>query len=251
IVNSAIIVDPLVKKTIASACDQVSSWDNISNQISNGSAEFNRAEENFAHSDSNGIERHGNFVNGSSNELQDLYSDVSCLYPWQWAEQQLLKTSSGFHPLRHAAIVAIEASAARDRRLFPFSGEPRGDTCYEEDSMESSFESLPAKRRRTNFSNAGDENPNEGSRSLSARPYLCTGYDMYLAWEPCPMCAMAMVHQRIRRIFYAFPNPNAGALGSVHRLQGEKSLNHHYAVFRVFLPEEKNEEAVDQVEGKS
>ena len=51
-------------------------------------------------------------------------------------------------------------------------------------------------------------------------------------------CAMSLVHQRIRRIFYAFPNPNAGALGSVYRLQGEKSLNHHYAVFRVLLPEE-------------
>lgn len=55
---------------------------------------------------------------------------------------------------------------------------------------------------------------------------------------------MALVHQRIRRIFYAFPNPNEGALGSVRRLQGEKSLNHHYAVFRVLLPKEilnKNE----------
>lgn len=51
-------------------------------------------------------------------------------------------------------------------------------------------------------------------------------------------CAMALVHQRIRRIFYAFPNPKTGALGSVHRLQGEKSLNHHYAVFRVLIPEE-------------
>lgn len=50
------------------------------------------------------------------------------------------------------------------------------------------------------------------------------------------MCAMALVHQRVRRIFYAFPNPNDGALGSVRRLQGEKSLNHHYAVFRVLLP---------------
>lgn len=49
---------------------------------------------------------------------------------------------------------------------------------------------------------------------------------------------MALVHQRIKRIFYAFPNPNAGALGSVHRIQGEKSLNHHYAVFKVLLPQE-------------
>ncbi|PKI55067.1 hypothetical protein CRG98_024533 [Punica granatum] len=70
------------------------------------------------------------------------------------------------------------------------------------------------------------------------KPYLCTGYDIYLAWEPCVMCAMALVHQRIRRIFYAFPNASAGALGSVQRLQGEKSLNHHYAVFRVFMPQD-------------
>lgn len=49
---------------------------------------------------------------------------------------------------------------------------------------------------------------------------------------------MALVHQRIRRIFFAFPNPDAGALGSVHRLQGETSLNHHYAVFRVLVPQQ-------------
>lgn len=48
---------------------------------------------------------------------------------------------------------------------------------------------------------------------------------------------MALVHQRIRRIFFAFPNPFAGALGSVFRLQGEKSLNHHYAVYRIVIPE--------------
>lgn len=53
-------------------------------------------------------------------------------------------------------------------------------------------------------------------------------------------CAMALVHQRVKRIFFALPNPSAGGLGSVHRLQGEKSLNHHYAVFRVLiLPEQE------------
>lgn len=69
------------------------------------------------------------------------------------------------------------------------------------------------------------------------RPYLCTGFDIYLVWEPCSMCAMALVHQRFKRIFYAFPNPITGALGSVYRLHGEKSLNHRYSVFRVKVPE--------------
>lgn len=49
---------------------------------------------------------------------------------------------------------------------------------------------------------------------------------------------MALVHQRIRRIFYALPNPHAGALGSVYRLHGQKSLNHHYSVFRILIPEQ-------------
>lgn len=63
---------------------------------------------------------------------------------------------------------------------------------------------------------------------------------MFYVWR----CAMALVHQRIRRIFYTFPNPNAGALGSVYRLQGEKSLNHHYSVFRILI----SEKALYQVE---
>ncbi|XP_012700487.1 probable inactive tRNA-specific adenosine deaminase-like protein 3 [Setaria italica] len=46
----------------------------------------------------------------------------------------------------------------------------------------------------------------------------------YLVWEPCPMCAIALVHQRFKHVFYAFPNPITGALGGVYRLHGERSL---------------------------
>ncbi|WMV20443.1 hypothetical protein MTR67_013828 [Solanum verrucosum] len=54
-----------------------------------------------------------------------------------------------------------------------------------------------------------------GHSYQSLRPYLCTGYDIYLAWEPC---AMALVHQRVGRIFFSSPSSSAGALGSVERL---------------------------------
>ncbi|KAK3438814.1 hypothetical protein EUGRSUZ_C03640 [Eucalyptus grandis] len=95
--------------------------------------------------------------------------------------------------------------------------------------------------------NSGDAA--HGNGDLSIRPYLCTGNDIYLVWEPCTMCAMALVHQRIRLVFYAFPNLSAKALGSVHRLQGEKSLNHHYAVFRVVVPQDILDKSKTSISG--
>ncbi|XP_031282528.1 tRNA-specific adenosine deaminase TAD3 [Pistacia vera] len=240
IVNAAVIVDPLVKQVIVSACDQVCT---CSFATENSIESCSKKHEALGfHPDSNGVA--GNMTlpsNVSVNENKQSYTSVSCLNPWQWAHQKSHSTSCNWHPLRHAAMVAIESSALRDRSLYPSVGHG-GDNSIPLDSTQSSSTGTPAKRHKTDLPNIenGEESEanTEVSYSTSARPYLCTGYDIYLVWEPCVMCAMALVHQRIRRIFYAFPNPNAGALGSVHRLQGEKSLNHHYAVFRVFLPEE-------------
>ena len=65
------------------------------------------------------------------------------------------------------------------------------------------------------------------------KPYLCTGLDCYMIHEPCAMCAMALVHSRVRRVIYCVPDSVHGALGGAFRLQGQKSLNHHYQVYRV------------------
>ena len=64
---------------------------------------------------------------------------------------------------------------------------------------------------------------------------VCVAYLLvcYFIWR----CAMALVHHRFKRVFYAFPNPVNGALGGVYRLHGEKSLNHHYNVFRISVPD--------------
>lgn len=66
------------------------------------------------------------------------------------------------------------------------------------------------------------------------RPYLCTDFDCYLLREPCSMCGMALLHSRVRRVFFCQPDERHGVLGgSGVRLHGLKGINHRYSVFRV------------------
>lgn len=44
------------------------------------------------------------------------------------------------------------------------------------------------------------------------------------------MCAMAMMHARLRRVVYGARDPKTGAAGSVLDLFAEPRLNHHTAV---------------------
>ena len=62
--------------------------------------------------------------------------------------------------------------------------------------------------------------------------YLCTGYDLYITHEPCVMCSMALVHSRIRRVFYGLENIAMGGLGSVYKIHCQEGLNHHFEVFK-------------------
>lgn len=66
-------------------------------------------------------------------------------------------------------------------------------------------------------------------------PYLCTGYDFYMTHEPCTMCAMALVHSRVRRVFYAQPS-EGGALGTCRKLHVQPGLNHHFQVWSHLVP---------------
>jgi len=57
-----------------------------------------------------------------------------------------------------------------------------------------------------------------------------TDCDLYVTKEPCPMCAGAIVHTRIRRVIFGCPDIRAGAAGTVMNLLDNPSLNHHSQV---------------------
>ena len=48
--------------------------------------------------------------------------------------------------------------------------------------------------------------------------------------EPCAMCAMALLHARVKRVVYGAQDPKAGAAGSVIDVFGTAALNHHTRV---------------------
>jgi tRNA(adenine34) deaminase len=50
--------------------------------------------------------------------------------------------------------------------------------------------------------------------------------DLYVTKEPCPMCAGAMVHTRIRRVIFGCVDERGGAAGSIVNLLRMPGLNH-------------------------
>lgn len=64
----------------------------------------------------------------------------------------------------------------------------------------------------------------------AAANYRLTGATLYVTLEPCPMCAMALVHARIARLVFGAPDPRKGAAGSVLDLFHHPTLNHRVEV---------------------
>jgi tRNA(adenine34) deaminase len=75
-----------------------------------------------------------------------------------------------------------------------------------------------------------------GGRALGS--YRLTDTTLYVTLEPCPMCAMAIVHARVRRLVFGAWDPRAGGAGSVTDIFALPGLNHRVDVFGGVLMEE-------------
>ena len=62
--------------------------------------------------------------------------------------------------------------------------------------------------------------------------------DLYVTKEPCPMCAGAIMHCRIRRVIFGCPDLKGGAAGGFWNLLQAPNLNHRCEITSGVLAEE-------------
>ena len=62
--------------------------------------------------------------------------------------------------------------------------------------------------------------------------------DLYVTKEPCPMCAGALVHVRMRRVIYGCADERGGAAGGLMNLLQMPTLNHRCEITVGVLQEE-------------
>ena len=62
--------------------------------------------------------------------------------------------------------------------------------------------------------------------------------ELFVTLEPCAMCAMALLHARLKRVVFGATDPKTGAAGSVVDLFAQPLLNHHTQVQRGVLADE-------------
>ncbi|HZH08007.1 MAG TPA: tRNA adenosine(34) deaminase TadA [Lautropia sp.] len=68
--------------------------------------------------------------------------------------------------------------------------------------------------------------------------YRLTGCSLYVTLEPCAMCCGAMIHARLKALYYGASDPKTGACGSVVDLMSERRLNHHTQVHAGLLAQD-------------
>jgi tRNA(adenine34) deaminase len=76
----------------------------------------------------------------------------------------------------------------------------------------------------------------EAGRKLGNYRLLNT--TLYVTLEPCAMCAMALVHARVKRLVFAASDSKTGACGSVFDLIADTRHNHHVDVQGGLLQQE-------------
>jgi tRNA(adenine34) deaminase len=81
-----------------------------------------------------------------------------------------------------------------------------------------------------------------GQKLNNHRLVDCT---VYVTLEPCAMCAMAMIHARVKRVVFAANDPKTGAAGSVFKLLQDSRHNHIVEITSGVMADEASQKLSD------
>jgi tRNA-specific adenosine deaminase 3 len=102
------------------------------------------------------------------------------------------------HPLRHAVLAAVRALAAQ----------------------------------RAHAESASGPGTANGSH------YLLTSLTAFVTHEPCVMCAMALLHSRVKTVVYLAPMPGTGGCGGAACVPALEGVNHRFGIYKWSLEDE-------------
>ncbi|MEY2491272.1 MAG: tRNA(adenine34) deaminase [Verrucomicrobiota bacterium] len=74
--------------------------------------------------------------------------------------------------------------------------------------------------------------------AAALQDWRLTDCDLFVTKEPCPMCAGAAVHARLRRVVFGCADPRGGGAGSLVNLLQNPKLNHQCDISSGVLGEE-------------
>lgn len=120
--------------------------------------------------------------------------------------------TSASHPLRHASLAVIRQVGDYRAAVLPSRSVSRA---------EPSRPDTPATRADT-----------PSSTEKNGQHYLLTSLTLFTTHEPCIMCSMALLHSRVKEVFYLFPMDATGGCGGVTCLPKLEAVNHRFGIGR-------------------
>lgn len=142
------------------------------------------------------------------------------------------------HPLRHPVMLVVQEVAEKQRILRTQAALAQGRNLPDKLHSPARTEAAakPGESQEHLEYHGADYLSFHDFRQVNPADlmqYLCTGYDCYLWHEPCAMCAMALVHSRVRRVVFHKEDKRFGCLSSAQKIHGLKGINHRYEVYHV------------------